>query len=78
MITSNVKAIMKGKGVTLRGLVDLSGVSKQTILTARSDEGLADCRLSTLGRIANALEVPLKDLFDGEYEVVKKSKPQSV
>ena len=68
MYTSNVKDIMEKKGVTLRGLVETSGVSKQTILNARSDEGIADCRLSTLGRVALALGVPVKKLFDGEYQ----------
>jgi len=72
MFTSKVKEIMEEKGVTLRGLVGDSGVSKQTILNARSNTGVADCRLSTLGRIANALEVPVKALFDGEYEPEEK------
>jgi len=67
MFTSTVKEIMEKKGVTLRGLVGDSGVSKQTIINARSDSGISECRLSTLGRIASALEVPVKELFDGEY-----------
>ena len=68
MFTSKVKENMEKNGVTLRGLVRDAGVSKQTILNARSDSGISECRLSTLGRIANALEVPVKELFDGEYE----------
>ena len=71
MFHSNIKEIMGRKGITLRKLVELSEVSKQTIVKARSDSGISECRLSTLGRIANALEVPLKDLFEGEYQAPK-------
>ena len=65
MFTSNVKRLMAEKKKTFRALGDC-GVSRQTIHNARQDDGIGDCRLSTLGRIANALEVPVKDLFDGE------------
>jgi len=44
------------------------GLSPNTLTKTRSDSGIAECRLSTLGRITNALEVPVKELFDGEYE----------
>lgn len=64
MFTSKVKEIMGKKGVTLRGLAETSGVSKQTIVNARSDEGISECRLSTLARIARALGVTTKDLYD--------------
>ena len=41
---------------------------QNTLTKARQDSGISECRLSTLGRIANALEVPVKTLIDGEYE----------
>ena len=68
MFTSNVKKIMKDKKLTIRDLGAV-GLSSATIAKARSDEGIADCRLSTLGRVALALGVPVKKIFDGEYEL---------
>jgi hypothetical protein len=68
MFTSNVKQLMQEKKKTFQCVVDESGLSRQTIHKARSDSGISECRLSTLGRIANALDVPVKELFDGEYE----------
>jgi len=65
MFTSNIKEVMKREKATIRELAAVSGVSLKTINKARQDEGISECRLSTLGRIANALEVPVKELFDG-------------
>jgi len=71
MFTSNIKRLMEEKQKTFRAL-EGCGVSRQTISHARQNVGIGDCRLSTLGRIANALEVPVKELFDGEYEPGEK------
>ena len=71
MFTSNIKKLMAEKKKTFRAL-EGCGVSRQTIHKARTDSGISECRLSTLGRIANALEVPVKELFDGEYEPGEK------
>ena len=68
MFMSNTKKIMKDKGIKAVELIERTGLSSATIAKARQDEGIAECRLSTLGRIAKALEVPVKELFDGEYE----------
>ena len=65
---SNVKKIMKDKKVTIRDAVKASGLSSATIHKLRENEGITECRLSTLGRIATALGVPVKTLFDGEWE----------
>lgn len=67
MFTSNIKRLMTENKKTFRAL-EGCGVSRQTIHKARTDAGISECRLSTLGRIASALEVPVKGLFDGEYE----------
>jgi DNA-binding Xre family transcriptional regulator len=64
MFQSNLKNIMVNKNVTLRGLVNLAGISKQTIVTARQDKGISQCRLATLAQIASALGVFTKDLYD--------------
>ena len=61
---SNVKKIMHEKGYTIRGLMGASGVTHRTIVKARTDAGIAECRLSTLKRIADCLNVSVKDLFE--------------
>jgi len=76
--TSNVTDIMKKKKVTIRELSEGTGLSTSTINKARQDESISECRLSTLGRIANALDVPVKELFDGEHEQSKENEPRSV
>lgn len=68
MLSSNIKDLMKKKKITMREMADKSGVSVVTLNKARQDEGIAECRLSTLGRIAKSLGVPIKKLFDGEWE----------
>ena len=68
MFISRVKEAMKAKNATIRDLVADTGLSSKTVTKARQDEGISECRLSTLGRIAHALDVSVKDLFDGEYE----------
>jgi transcriptional regulator with XRE-family HTH domain len=68
MFRSTVKLLMEQNKKTFQEIVNDSKVSRQTIHKARQDEGIAECRLSTLGRIANALGVPVKKLFDGEYD----------
>lgn len=64
MFKSKVKEIMKAKKVTMREMADKSGVSVVTLNKARQDEGIAECRLSTLGKISSALGVKAKRLFD--------------
>ena len=64
MFTSKIKEIMKDKDVTIRDIVAVSGLSSATLHKARSDVDISECRLSTLGRIADALEVSTKDLYD--------------
>ncbi|GKG92050.1 hypothetical protein CE91St38_00580 [Desulfovibrionaceae bacterium] len=71
MFKSYVKKIMKDKQVTIRDIVETSGLSSATIHKARQDEGIAECRLSTLGKIGSALGVKTKRLYeetDGKEE----------
>ena len=66
---SNIKELMKKKKMTMQAMSEMVGLSSATINRARSDEGIAECRLSTLGRIADALGVKAKRLFDeAEYQ----------
>ena len=61
---SNVKDLMGKKKMTMQMLSDREGLSSATIARARSDEGISECRLSTLAKIADALGVKTKRLYD--------------
>jgi len=54
------------KKATVDGLSTVTGLSTRTISKARKDAGIAECRLSTLHRIATALGVDVKKLFEEE------------
>lgn len=64
LFKSNIKEIMKQKRITMRELEEKTGMSSRTIHKARQDEGIAECRLSTLGRIGEALGVKTKKLYE--------------
>jgi DNA-binding Xre family transcriptional regulator len=49
---------------TVRGLADATGLSTQTILRATKDDGIETLTLATLAKIAGALHVSVKELFD--------------
>lgn len=66
--TSKVKQLMKDKKITMQYVTDNQGLSSATIARVRTDLGISECRLSTLGRIAEALGVSTKELYD-EAEV---------
>ena len=63
MITSNVKRLMEEKGITIRKMVELTGLADVTILRSRR-EAIVQCRLSTLETIALCLKCKVKDLFE--------------
>jgi len=67
MIKSNVKQLMEEKEVTVRRLMELTGLADGTILRARG-KLIAKCSLETLASIAAALGVGVKDLFSEEIE----------
>ena len=67
MFVSNIPMLMKDKKITARKIIALTGLSSTTITKARSDSGISECRLSTLGRIAKALEVGTKELYEEEF-----------
>lgn len=64
MFTSKIKELMKNKKITMRDLAGQSGVSVVTLNKARQDEGISECRLSTLAKIGSALGVKTKRLYD--------------
>ncbi len=63
MFTSKVPEMMKERGLTVRALVEQTGLSLQTLTNAR-DERIASCSLKTLAVIAVALSCKVKDMFD--------------
>ncbi len=66
---SKVKNLMKDKGITLRELMQLTGLANKTVLAARSDRDIRSCRLVTLEKIAQGLDCRIKDLFEEEKDV---------
>lgn len=68
MFRSNVNQLLEEKGMSTYALAEKSGISRQSLFKARQDAGISECRLSTLARIARALGVGAKDLFDEKGE----------
>ena len=64
MVKSNVKQLMKAKGEKIRQLVERIDISRQTLMRARDDATVGSCSVDTLCKIAVALDVSVKDLFD--------------
>jgi len=66
MFRSKIDMLRKNVGLTTQELASKAGVSRQALHKARQDEGIAECRLSTLNRIAQALGAGTKDLYEDE------------
>lgn len=64
VIRSNIKVLMKEKKLNVREFAEMTGMSTATINKARRDNGILECRLSTLVRIADALGVKTKRLYE--------------
>ncbi|MEG2172676.1 MAG: helix-turn-helix transcriptional regulator [Desulfovibrionaceae bacterium] len=61
--TSKVAFIMKEKGITYDELQFLTNLSPATIASARKTR-IGSCSLNTLEKIAHALNLNVKDLFE--------------
>ena len=61
---SYIRQIMHDQKRTLRWLSDSTGLSYQTVFRATKDATIETLTLATLAKIAHALRVPLKSLFD--------------
>ena len=64
MFPSNLAKLMKERKMTARAIIALAGLSPTTLTKARTDSGIAECRLSTLKRIALVLGVSTKELYE--------------
>lgn len=62
MIISNVKKLMEEAGMTYAELQNITGLDSKTITRARGAL-ICECKLSTLEKIARALNVKIVDLF---------------
>ena len=76
MIKSRLKSIMHEKGFTVRSLAAAAFVAKGSVENARTDAGIAECRLSTLKRIADCLEVPISALYEDTDDSTKNVDPR--
>lgn len=61
---SNIKELMEKRGYTVRKVQEKADLSHLTIFRARDDQKIEQCTLRTLIRIAAALDVAVKDLFE--------------
>lgn len=62
MIRSNVKKLMEKRGVTLKRMVEETGLAEMTLIRARRGQ-IGACRLDTLIIIAAYLGCEVNDLF---------------
>lgn len=62
---SLVTSLMKAKGLTVRALCERTGLSIQTVMTARTcgPKGICTSSMDTLAKIAKVLGVSVHDLF---------------
>ncbi|MCL1889648.1 MAG: helix-turn-helix transcriptional regulator [Desulfovibrionaceae bacterium] len=63
MITSNVRQIMESKKISVRRMMDYTGLANETILRARGQQ-INQCHLRTLEIMAGYLGCKVKDLFE--------------
>ena len=61
-IVSNLSRLMEERGMTYEELQSRSGVAPDTVARAR-DERIATCKLLTLEKLADALNVEIYKLF---------------
>jgi len=61
-LKSYVRQIRKSKKMTVKALVEQSGVARSNI--ERIETGNANPKVETLGKLAKALDVSVHDLFD--------------
>ena len=65
---SRVKEMMEDQKVTVRVLAEKQSMTIRTIMKARDDNHIRNCRLGTLEKIAQALGCRVKDLFEENEE----------
>lgn len=64
MFKSNIRELMDKKSMTVRDLCEKTGMSSRTLQRAVKDDTIHSCELGTLARIASALGVKTKKLYE--------------
>ena len=64
MFKSNIRDLMNKKDMTVRDMVEKTGMSSRTIQRAVKDDSIETCELGTLARIGAALGVKTKWLYE--------------
>lgn len=67
MLSKNIRTIRKQKGLTIKDVAKIVGVSEQAI--SQYERGIREPNLSTIDKIAEALEVTRLDLLETTYKV---------
>ncbi len=63
-IKSRLREAMEARNISIRKLSMAADVAIITILAARKDDGMARMSMSTLSRLASALDCRISDLFE--------------
>ena len=64
MFKSNIRDLMNKKDMTVRDMVEKTGMSSRTIQRAVKDDSIETCERGTLARIGAALGVKTKRLYE--------------
>lgn len=70
LLGAHIAKIRKERGLTQSELAELIDVAFETV--SRLERGISIPSLRTLEKIGNALDIPLKSLFDFEYSQKQK------
>lgn len=69
MFKSNIRELMNKKNKTVRSLSKDTGLSTLTVFRATQDNTIGGCQLNTLAKIADALGVKTKRLYEEVEEI---------
>lgn len=64
IIRANIKRIRKEKNLTQQDLADLTGISRDYICDIENDNRHKHVSIAFLGRIADAMDIRIIELFD--------------
>lgn len=74
MIQSNIKQIMEKKRITLKRMVEDTGLAEMTIIRARRGQ-IASCQLETLLVMADYLNCTVEELYTRTADVIEEDTP---
>ncbi|MFZ0945294.1 MAG: helix-turn-helix domain-containing protein [Syntrophobacteraceae bacterium] len=64
MVRSRLTIVLKETGIRITQVINSSRLARETVFRAKKDSLIGSCTLDTLGAIAKALGVKIKDLFE--------------